>query len=99
MPFVRVMPQQVVHSDGYVVASKDRYHMQYWDNAVRVVIGVDRGIDNIGVYKNSMKFYASSDVEMTAQVYCSENQHEEIFSRIINGLIALGYSRSHIEFL
>lgn len=48
------MPRWVVSDDGWEFYGYDKEHMEYCEEGVKYLIGIDYGIDSTGVYINTL---------------------------------------------
>jgi len=95
MPFHKVKPQKVRHSDGYIVQSCGRYHVEYFDKKYHVIVEVDHALESVGIKKKSILFY-SLENEYLLEV--SEGTKKEILSKISDGIVALNDFKKTIEY-
>lgn len=83
--FVRVAPQKVRHSGGYVVQVANRSSVEYLDAKHKAVIAVEFG-RSVGVYASTLKERDDSGLELRS----SPVVRAEILGRIVAGLEAMG---------
>lgn len=83
--FTKLAPQSVQSSEGFIVQSFDRYHIEYIAKDIRGMVEVDNG-RSTGIYKDTLKLMALDGSE----VFHSEENKKEIISRIAAGLEAMG---------
>ncbi len=87
--FKIIKPQQAQHkTKKYFVQTKDRYHEEYIDGDLKVVVEVDVGIDNTVIYKDSFR---SNNKKL------SQLEIDIIIKRIAKGLKAMGTKLVFIE--
>jgi hypothetical protein len=83
--FLKISPQKVKHSDGYIVQVADRYTVEYLDENYQARIDVDFGVD-VGVYLHSLVVKDRSGAEINlGTVEC-----DKVYERIVSGIEAMG---------
>lgn len=76
--FLKLAPQKVQHSDGYIVQVTDRFHVEYMEGARRAIIEVDFA-SITGVYRDTLQMWSQAETERAL-----------VLSRIVGGLEAMG---------
>jgi hypothetical protein len=83
--FLRIAPQKVQSSDGYIVQVLDRYHVEYIAANRHAVIEVDFGVKWIGIFQSTLK--------ITNKLHASQitsDDEQKILERIFLGVEVLG---------
>jgi hypothetical protein len=84
--FLKISPQIVQHTDGYIVQVADRDSAEYLDESCQARVNVDFGTVDVGVYLHSMVAKNRSGSE----IVLSFSERAKIFERIVAGLGAMG---------
>lgn len=81
--FIRLAPQKVKHSDGYIVQSAGREKIEYIEQEMVVEIERDIG-KTMGIYRDSIK------VKKGEKEYLSNDEQQVILERVGKALDFMG---------
>lgn len=84
MPFERLAPQAVRHSDGYTVQIADRYHLEYLEGGRVARVEAEFGGPSVVVYSESLAWHRPDDQPM------DDADRAEIIERLRRGVEAMG---------
>lgn len=83
--FKSLSPQNVQHSDGYIVQVENRNAVGYFDSQYRALVEVDFG-EKVGVYKDTLKIMKLNG----GFIDLSPVEAEVFLQRMVEGIMAMG---------
>jgi hypothetical protein len=85
--FIKLSPQKVQHSSGYIVLVRDRFSIEYVDGDRKASVEVEFG-STFGVYARTLRVTNDAGNDVPA----SEEELAQMVERIVEGMRAMAGS-------